>query len=136
MIWVYEDIVVEYVSREIRVASLILSRLKSFVIYFLACLESRKSWLQRYDVGKLGGDGYQIERNVSSSDVVDPSSDWVSDSELFPKHLCDNFLALVICSEGCDIASFRVQEHWQVSAAHIVPLSIFLNELWIRRLVK
>ena len=25
-------------------------------------------------------------------------------------------------SECCDIASFRAQEHWQLSAAHIVPL--------------
>ena len=33
-------------------------------------------------------------------------------------------------------ASFRVQEHWQVSAAHIVPLSFVPGDFWIRMLVK
>ena len=65
---------------------------------------------------KLGGDGNQIEMNVSSSDAVDPSSDSVSES-------CDDCVATESCSEGCDIASFRVQERWQVSAACIVSLS-------------
>ena len=32
-------------------------------------------------------------------------------------------------SESCDIASFRVQECWQVSAARIVPLSVYSR--WI-----
>ena len=81
-------------------------------------------------MGELGGDGNQIERNVSSSEAVDPSSNL----ELVSKSSCDDFLALVKCSEGCDIASFRVQECWQVSAARIVPLSIVLNEFWIRML--
>ena len=82
---------------------------------------------------KLGGDGNQIERNVSSSEAVDPSSDsvfnleWVSGS-------CDDFLATESCSECCDIASFRVQEHWQVSAAHIVPLSFVPGDFQIRML--
>ena len=71
---------------------------------------------------------------MSSSEAIDPSSDSVSDSELVSESLCDDFLALGTCSEGCDIASFRVQEHWQVSAARIVPLSIVLNEFWIRML--
>ena len=62
---------------------------------------------------------------MSSSEVVVPSSDIVSDLELYFESSCDDFLAPVICSEGCDIASFRVQEHWQVSAAHLVPLSLF-----------
>ena len=78
------------------------------------------SWLQRYGLGKLGSDGNQIERNMLSSEAVDPSSDSVSNSELVSESSCDGFLALVTCSEGCDIASFRVQEHWQVSAARIV----------------
>ena len=91
---------------------------------------SRKSQLQRYGVGKLGGDEYQIERNMSSSEVVDPSSD----SELVSELSWDDFLALVICSECCDIASFRVQECWQVSAAHIVPLSVVLVKFWIRKI--
>ena len=65
---------------------------------------------------------------MSSSEAVDPSSDSVSDSS------CDDFLALVFSSEGCDIVFFRVQEHWQVSAAHIVSLSIVPNEFWIRML--
>ena len=71
-----------------------------------------------------------MERNMSSSEAVDPSSDW----ELVSKSSCDDFLASVMCSEGCDIASFRVQERWQVSAARIVPLSIVLNEFQIRML--
>ena len=83
---------------------------------------------------KLGSDGNRIERNVSSSDAVDPSSDSVSDSELVSESMCDGFLAVESCSEGCDIASFRVQEHWQVSAARLVPLSIVLGEFWIRML--
>ena len=61
---------------------------------------------------------------MSSSEAVDPSSNSVSDSELFSESMCDDFSAMEACSEGCDIASFRVQERWQVSAAHIVPLSI------------
>ena len=81
---------------------------------------------------KLGSDGNQIERNMSSSEDVDPSSNLVSDSELVSKSCCDDFLALVFVSKGCDIASFRVQEHWQVSAARIVPLSNVLGEFWIR----
>ena len=36
-----------------------------------------------------------------------------------------------IHSKSCDIASFRVQEHWLVSAAHIVPMSIVLDEFQI-----
>ena len=72
---------------------------------------------------KLGGDGNQMERNMSSSEAVDPSSDSVSDSELVSESYCDDFLASGFGSKGCDIASFRVQEHWQVSAARIVPLS-------------
>ena len=83
---------------------------------------------------KLGGDGNQIERNTSSSDAVEPSSDSVSDSELFSKSLCDDFLPVEACSGGCDIASFRVQEHWQVSAARIVPLGFVPGEFWIRML--
>ena len=60
---------------------------------------------------------------MSSSDAVDPSSDSVSDLELVSKSMCDDNLAMECCSEGCDIASFRVQERWQVSAACIVSLS-------------
>ena len=85
-------------------------------------------------MGKLGSDGNRIERNTSSSDVVDPSSDSVSDPELFSELCCDGLIAMESCSKGCDIASFRVQEHWQVSAAHIVPLSFVLNDFWIRML--
>ena len=62
--------------------SLIFLRLKCFVIYFLALSASRMSQLQRYGVGKLGGDGNQIDRNVSSSEAIDPSSDSVSDLAL------------------------------------------------------
>ena len=80
---------------------------------------------------KLGGDGNRIERNTSSSEAVDPSSNSVSDSELFSESLCDDFLALGFCSKGCDIASFRVQECWQVSAAHIEPLSSILGKFQI-----
>ena len=71
---------------------------------------------------------------MSSSEAIDPSSNLVSDSELHSKSVCDDFLALGFVSEGCDIASFKVQEHWQVSAARIVPLSMVLNEFWIRML--
>ena len=71
---------------------------------------------------------------MSSSEAVDPSSDLVSNLELVSESSCDNFLGSVFCSEGCDIASFRVQECWQVSAAHIVPLSMVLVEFWIRML--
>ena len=71
---------------------------------------------------------------MSSSEAVDPSSNSVSNLELYSELSCDDFLALVICSKGCDIASFRVQECWQVSAAHIVPLSFVLVEFWIRML--
>ena len=60
--------------------------------------------------------------------LQDPSSDSVSESEVYSDSSCDGSLALVICYKGCDIASFRVQEHWQVSAAHIVPLSFVPNE--------
>ena len=80
---------------------------------------------------KLGGDGNRIERNMWSSEAVDPSSDSVSDSELVSKLYC---LATEICSDGCDIASFRVQECWQVSAARMVPLSIVPGEFQIRML--
>ena len=83
---------------------------------------------------KLGSDGNQIERNVSSSDAVDPSSDSVSDLEWVSEPSCDDFLATESCSEGCDIASFRVQECWQVSAACIVPLSFVLGVFRIRML--
>ena len=83
---------------------------------------------------KLGGDGNQIERNVSSSEAIDPSSNSVSDLELLSESSCDGFLASDVISECCDIASFRVQEHWQVSAAHIVPLSIVPNDFWIKML--
>ena len=83
---------------------------------------------------KLGSDGNRIERNVSSSDAVEPSSDLVSDSELLSESLCDDLSAAESCSEGCDIASFRVQECWQVSAARIVPLSFVPGEFWIRML--
>ena len=79
---------------------------------------------------KLGSDGNQIERKVSSSDAIDPSSD----SELVSESMCDDFLAMESCSEGCDIASFRVQECWQVSAAHIVPLGFVPGGFWIRLL--
>ena len=61
-----------------------------------------------------------------SSEAVDPSSDSVSNLELLSESSCDDVLASVIYSECCDIASFRVQECWQVSAAHMVPLSIIL----------
>ena len=67
---------------------------------------------------------------MSSSDAVDPSSD----SELVFELFCDDFLDPGLCSKACDIASFRVQEHWQVSAAHIVPLSFVLGEFQIRML--
>ena len=77
---------------------------------------------------KLGGDGNRIERNVSSSDAIDPSSDSVS------KPSCDDFVAMESFSKGCDIASFRVQECWQVSAAHIVPLRIVLVVFQMRML--
>ena len=83
---------------------------------------------------KLGSDGNRIERNVSSSEAVDPSSDSVSDSELLSKSSCDGFLASDVISECWDIASFRVQERWQVSAARIVPLSFVLVKFWIRML--
>ena len=83
---------------------------------------------------KLGGDGNRIERNVSSSDAVDPSSDSVSDPEVCSEPSCDDFLVLECFSEGCDMASFRVQELWQVSAARIVPLSFVLGDSWIRML--
>ena len=77
---------------------------------------------------KLGSDGHQIERNMSSSEAIDPSSDSVSES------MCDDFLAVESCSEGCDIASFRVLERWQVSAARIVPLRFVLGKFQIRML--
>ena len=40
-------------------------------------------------VGKLGSDGNQMERNVSSSEVVDPSSN----SELLSESSCDGFFS-------------------------------------------
>ena len=58
-----------------------------------------------------------------------------SESEVYSDSSCDDFLASVFWSEGCDIASFRVQECWQVSAAHIVPLSVVLVKFWIRSLL-
>ena len=69
------------------------SRLKCFIIYFRAPSEFRKSWLQRYGVGKKGGDGYQIERNVSSSEAVDPSSNSISGLELCFESSCDDFFS-------------------------------------------
>ena len=83
---------------------------------------------------KLGGDGNQIERNVSPSDAIDPSSDLVSDLELVSESMCDDSLATESCSGGCDIASSTVQEHWQVSAAHIVPLELVSGTFWRRML--
>ena len=83
---------------------------------------------------KLGGDGNQIERNMSSSEAVDPSSDLVSDLDLVSELCCDGFSTSEFCSEGCDIASFRVQECWQVSAARIVPLSFVPGDFQIRML--
>ena len=71
---------------------------------------------------------------MSSSEAVDPSSNLESELEWYSYSSCDNFLASVICSEGCDIASFMVQEHWQVSAAHIVPLSFVPVEFQMRML--
>ena len=47
-------------------------------------------------MGKLGGDGNQIERNMLSSEAVDPSSDSVSNLELLFELPCDDFLALAI----------------------------------------
>ena len=85
-------------------------------------------------MGKLGGDGNRIERNMSSSEAIDPSSDLVSNLELISKSSYDDFLVSVMCSESCDIASFRVQECWQVSAARIVPLNIVPIKIWIRLL--
>ena len=75
-----------------------------------------------------------MERNVSSSEAIDPSSDLVSNLEPLSKSWCDGFLAAEYCSEGCDIASFRVQECWQVSAARIVPLSNVPGKFQIRML--
>ena len=83
---------------------------------------------------KLGSDGNRIERNMSSSEAVDPSSDLVSDLELVSELCCDGFSTSEFWSEGCDIASFRVQECWQVSAAHIVPLSFVPGIFQIRML--
>ena len=40
-----------------------------------------------------------------------------------PKAVDPYLLTLECISEMSDIGSFRVQEHWQVSPAHIVPLS-------------
>ena len=71
---------------------------------------------------------------MSSSKAVGPSSDSVSDLELLSESFCDDCLALGFCSEGCEIASFRVQECWQVSAARIVPLSCVLGGIQIRML--
>ena len=75
-----------------------------------------------------------MERNTSSSDAVEPSSDLDPDSETFSKSLCDDLVAAESVSKGCDIASFRVQERWQVSAACIVPLSFVPGEFRIRML--
>ena len=52
--------------------------------------------------------------------TIDPFSNSV---EWYSMSCCDDSLLLESCSVQCDIASFRVQENWQVSAAHIVPLS-------------
>ena len=71
---------------------------------------------------------------MSSSEAMDPSSDSVSDLELCSESSCDGFLASKCCSEGCDIASFRVQGCWQVSAACVVPLSIVPGEFQMRML--
>ena len=86
------------------------SRLKCFIIYFLACSESRKSQLQRYGDGNKGGAGYQIERNMSFSEAVDPSSNLVSNLEECSESSYDDFLASGNCSKGCDIG-FRVRPH-------------------------
>ena len=71
---------------------------------------------------------------MSSSEAVDPSSNSVSKLEVYSDSSYDDFLASAFCSKYCDIASFRVHECWQVSAAHIVPLSIVLVEFQIRML--
>ena len=76
----------------------------------------------------------KIEKNVSSSQAVDPSSDLVSKMEVYSDSSCDDCLASEICSKGCDIAAFRVQECWQVSAARMVPLCVVLVEFHIRML--
>ena len=77
-------------------------------------------------MGNEGCEGYQIERNMSSSEVVDPSSNSADpDLEWYSVFCCDDSLFLEFCSIQCDIASFRIQEHRQVSAACIVPLSWF-----------
>ena len=36
-----------------------------------------------------------------------------------------------LCSKSCDIASFRVQKCWQLSAACIVPLNLILCDFWM-----
>ena len=45
-------------------------------------------------MGKLDGDGYRIERNVSSSEAIDPSSKSESESEVYSDSSCDDFLGL------------------------------------------
>ena len=47
-------------------------------------------------MGKLGSDGNQIERNVSSSEAIDPSSNLVSNLELVSESSCDVFSASVM----------------------------------------
>ena len=50
-------------------------------------------------MGNEGGDGYQIERSMSSSDVVDPSSDSVDpDSEWYSVSFCDDSSLSEPCS--------------------------------------
>ena len=66
----------------------------------------------------------------------EPSSNSYSHLELHSEFNCDDcFLAesssdlentfAELYSEELDIASSRVQEHWQVSAARLVPLGLF-----------
>ena len=103
--------------------------------YILFCLlRGKKVLATKIWCWKKGSAGYQIERNMSSSEAVDPSSNLVSNSEVYSESACDDFIASVIWSEGCDIASFTVQECWQVSAVCIVPLSIVPCGFQIRML--
>ena len=52
-----------------------------------------------YGVGNEGGDGYQIERNVSSSEAGDPSSDLADpDLEWYSVSFCDDSTLLKSCS--------------------------------------
>ena len=45
--------------------------------------------------------------------------------------VCDDSATLESCSKCCDIISFRVQEHWQLSAACIVPLNVVPCGFWM-----